>query len=188
MAPRHLTDPSALAALAHPLRRRLMDMLRVYGPATASTLAERTGQAVANISHHLRVLGAADMIEEAPELARDKRERWWRIVTTSVRWSSTDFKDDPAGALVADEAQKVIFDQHTSLAKAWFAATPAEKQGWEDSSFTADKWMRLTPEELAQVSRDIIAVLDKWGNRELPDDGAERSPVLVFTYGLPAQP
>ncbi len=48
-----------LAAMTHPLRRRLLTLLKVDGPAMASTLAERTGQAVGNISHHLRVLGAS---------------------------------------------------------------------------------------------------------------------------------
>ncbi|WP_344937626.1 ArsR/SmtB family transcription factor, partial [Sphaerisporangium flaviroseum] len=88
---RKITDSRVLAALAHPLRRRLMDVLKVYGPSTASMLADRTGQAVANVSHHLRVLGASELIEEAPELARDRRERWWRLVSAGVRWTTADF-------------------------------------------------------------------------------------------------
>lgn len=70
-----------LAALAHPMRRHILAVLRADGPATAGLLAARTGQAVGNISHHLRTLGACGLIEEAPELARDARERWWRPAT-----------------------------------------------------------------------------------------------------------
>ncbi|MFD0784891.1 ArsR/SmtB family transcription factor, partial [Micromonospora azadirachtae] len=83
---RQVTDSRVLAALSHPLRRRLMDVLKVYGSATVGLLAERTGQAPANISHHLKVLAAADLVAEAPELARDRRERWWRLVSRGVRW------------------------------------------------------------------------------------------------------
>jgi DNA-binding transcriptional ArsR family regulator len=188
MTPRQITDKSVLAALAHPLRRRLIDILRVYGPATASTLAERTGQAIGNVSHHLKVLGASELIEEAPELAKDKRERWWRVLNPSIRWSSRDFENDADGLLVADAAQAVIVDQHIALARAWFATSHEEQGSWSDSAFTADKWMRLTVAELAEVGEEIVAVLTKWGSREVPDDGHEREPVMVFAYGMPAKP
>ena len=74
----HVTEPDVLRAVAHPLRRRLLDVLRVDGPQTASLLAEHTGEAVGNVSHHVRVLQRAGLVEAAPELARDRRERWWR--------------------------------------------------------------------------------------------------------------
>ena len=93
---RHVTDSRVLAALAHPLRRRLMDVLKVYGPCPVGLLAERTGQAPANVSHHLKVLAAADLVLEAPELARDRRERWWRLRDRAIRWSTADFDGDPA--------------------------------------------------------------------------------------------
>ena len=70
-----MTDARVLTAMAHPLRRRLLDVLRVHGPGTASVLAERTAQAVGNVSHHMRILAEAGLVEEAPELARDRRER-----------------------------------------------------------------------------------------------------------------
>lgn len=39
---RQVTDSRVLAALSHPLRRRLMDVLKVHGPSTVGQLAERT--------------------------------------------------------------------------------------------------------------------------------------------------
>ena len=45
-AARTITDSRVLAAMAHPLRRRLLDALKVDGPSTASMLANRTGQAI----------------------------------------------------------------------------------------------------------------------------------------------
>ena len=67
-----IKDAAVLKAIAHPLRRRLLDVLRVDGPSMPSVLARATGQAVANVSHHLRVLAEAGLIEEAPELARNR--------------------------------------------------------------------------------------------------------------------
>ncbi|HEY4018151.1 MAG TPA: helix-turn-helix domain-containing protein, partial [Pseudonocardiaceae bacterium] len=95
---RRITDSKVLAAMAHPLRRRLLDVLKVYGPATVSALAEHTGQAVGNISHHMKVLSAAALVEQASELAHDRRERWWRLRTGSLSWSWQDFDNDPAAS------------------------------------------------------------------------------------------
>ena len=75
-ANRRPADPSVIAAIHHPLRRRLIDLLGVDGPATASQLAERTGELVGNISHHLKVLHEAGLVE------RDRRGTWmwYRVV------------------------------------------------------------------------------------------------------------
>ena len=47
-----------VAASGHPVRRRLLELLGVDGPATACQLAERTGELVGNVSHHLKMLAA----------------------------------------------------------------------------------------------------------------------------------
>jgi DNA-binding transcriptional ArsR family regulator len=185
---RRITDSRVLAALAHPLRRRLMDVLKVDGPSTASMLAERTGQAVANVSHHLRVLGASELIEEAPELARDRRERWWRLVSASVRWSTADFGDDPAAAAIAAAVESLNLDHHVTLVRAWFAAGEQEREAWQDSAFSTDKWLRLTPAELSELSQEIIQLLERWATREIPGDGQRRDPVFVFSVGVPGRP
>jgi DNA-binding transcriptional ArsR family regulator len=185
---RQVTDSRVLAALAHPLRRRLMDVLKVDGPSTVSMLAERTGQAVANVSHHLRVLGGCDLIEEAPELARDRRERWWRLVSAGVRWSTTDFGEDPAALAVANAAESLNLDRHAGLVRSWYAAAEERRREWGDAAFSTDKWLRLTPAELTELAQQIIELLESWGNREILDDGQRREPVFLFAHGVPAQP
>jgi DNA-binding transcriptional ArsR family regulator len=187
--PRQITDLRALSALSHPLRRRMMDVLKLDGPATASRLAERTGQAVGNISHHLKVLAGADLVEEVPELARDRRERWWRLTSDSVRWSSRDFADDTAAAAVAAAALSLNLDRHLSLVRESMAAAEhPDRNEWQENAFAVDRWLRLTPDELGQVSREVIELFDRWSRRETPDDGRRREPVFVFAHGVPAQP
>lgn len=78
-ANRRTADTSVIAAVHHPLRRRLIDLIGAEGSSTASRLAEAAGELVGNVSHHLKVLAAAGVIEEAPELAKNRRERWWRM-------------------------------------------------------------------------------------------------------------
>jgi DNA-binding transcriptional ArsR family regulator len=185
---RQIADSQVLAAMAHPLRRRLMDVLKVHGPATASLLAGRTDQAVANVSHHVRVLQSSGLIEEVPELARDKRERWWRLVSASLRWSSEDFAQDPASAAIAAAAESLNLDHHAGLVRGWFAVDEEHRAGWQDAAFSTDKWLHLTPAELAELSHQVIDLLESWATRDVPDDGQQRDPVFVFAYGVPAQP
>jgi DNA-binding transcriptional ArsR family regulator len=185
---RQVTDSRVLAAMAHPLRRRLMDVFKVHGPSTVGMLAERTDQAPANVSHHLKVLAAADLVTEAPELARDRRERWWNLVSRGVRWSSTDFGADPADRAVADAATSLNLDRHVALARAWHAADETAQAAWGEAPFSSDRWLHLTPAELTELGQEINTVLARWADRQLPDDGVERQPVFVFVHGVPARP
>ena len=184
---RQVTDSRVLAAMAHPLRRRLMDVLKVYGPATASALADRTDQAVANISHHLKVLAGAGLVVAAPELAKDRRERWWRLAAPSLRWATADFDDEPARQAVAEAAVSLTLDRHVGLARTWYASRE-QRPAWQGAAFSADQWLRLTPTELGAMEEEILAVFDRWARRETPADGQVREPVFLFVYGVPAQP
>src|SRR5882757_1839089 len=129
---RQIKDAKVLAAMAHPLRRRLLDVLKVEGPSTVGSLAQYTGQAVGNVSHHLRVLAESELVEEAPELARDRRERWWRRTSARMRWSPQDFRDDP----VADAAVSLNLDHAVSIARAWFASREGYGEEWHEASFS----------------------------------------------------
>jgi DNA-binding transcriptional ArsR family regulator len=185
---RQVGESRVLVAVAHPLRRRLMDILRVDGPATASMLSERTGEAVGNISHHLKVLGASQLIEEAPELARDRRERWWRLVSDGLRWSTSQFAGDPAGEVIASAAESMNLDHHMGMVRSWLASGRGLSGPWSEAAFSTDHWLRLSPDELRELSRELIALLDRWANRPVPDDGVAREPVYVFAHGVPGQP
>lgn len=185
---RQITDSRVLAAMAHPLRRRLLDILRVDGPATASMLAERTGQAVGNISHHLHTLAACELVAEAPELARDKRERWWQLVSTGTRWSSRDFGGDTAAEAIELAAASLGLDRQIGFVRAFSAAPAEERDWWGEGPYSTDSWLRLTPAELAEFAAEVIALHRRWSEREMPDDGAERRPVFAFARAVPATP
>lgn len=183
-----VTDYRVLAAVAHPLRRRLLDLLRADGPATATTLAARTGAAVGSVSHHARVLAAHGLVLEAPELARDGRERWWRLGDARVSWSTRDFADDPAGAAASSAAEELGLRRQLELLDGWRSRTATADPAWVDAAHSTDMWMRLTPDELRTMSAELDALLQAWRTRALPDDGAEREAVFVFARAFPARP
>ena len=176
-----------LAAIAHPLRRRLMDVLRVHGPQTASLLSERTGSAVGNVSHHVRVLAEVGLLEEVPELARDRRERWWRMVSLGLRWNDADFDSDPAGAVAAAAATSLVLQRQIELTHAWLAVADAQP-AWRQAALSSDAWMLLSADELAELAEEFNELLGRWRIRAQRDDGVERSPVFVYGRGFPATP
>jgi DNA-binding transcriptional ArsR family regulator len=185
---RSITDSNVLAAMAHPVRRRILDLLKLDGPATASALAQATGEAVGNISHHLKALATADLIEEAPELAKDRRERWWRRTSPTLWWSSADFTEDAAGEAVARALESLNLERQMGHVRRW-ADQPQDVQArWTRGPFSTDTWLRVTDEELAEFAAEIIALFLKWAERDLPDDGQIRETVFAFARGVPGRP
>lgn len=173
--------------MANPFRSRMLDALAVDGASTASALAKRTGQAVGSASHHLKVLSAAGLVEEAPELARDRRERWWRLVAPSTRWSRADFADGAGAVAAAMAAESLALQRQFERARDWLAN--AESAGpWDAAAFATQFWISLSRDELAELSEQLVALLATWRHREIPDNGAEREDVFVFARGFPAQP
>ncbi len=185
---RTVTDAQALSAMANPWRSRILDVLAVDGPATASQLAERTGLAVGSASHHLKVLDQAGLVEEARDLARDKRERWWRLVSRSTRWSRSEFADDAGAVTAALAAESLALQRQYERARDWLGAG-GDNPEWEAAAFATQTWLKLSPEELADLSREVLALIDRWRERLDADaDRPDRRPILIFTRGFPADP
>jgi DNA-binding transcriptional ArsR family regulator len=186
--PVHITSSSVLAAMSHPTRRRLLDVLAVVGPSMVSTMADRTGLAVGSVSHHLGVLAAAGLVTEAPELARDRREHWWRRATDGVQWSTRDFEGDAAASVVAEAAVSLNLEHHVEKVRAWRARADEASPAWLDAAFASDFWLELTPDELTRLSVELNELLVRWKDRPAPEGGDAREPVFVFAHGIPAAP
>lgn len=110
------------------------------------------------------------------------------MVSASLRWSTTAFRENPAAEAVASAAESLNLEHHVAMVRDWQAASEADLQTWGETPFSASKWLRLTPEELAELSGEVFALLERWGAREAPDDGQRRDPVFAFAFGVPAQP
>ncbi|MFC5832894.1 winged helix-turn-helix domain-containing protein [Nonomuraea insulae] len=98
-----ISDPQVLKVVAHPLRVRLLGLLRSDGPATASELGRRVGESSGSTSYHLRELFKYGFIEEDDE-RRDGRERRWRARHRYTSWNSRELTGTPEGR----EAVKIM--------------------------------------------------------------------------------
>jgi DNA-binding transcriptional ArsR family regulator len=191
---RTLTEARAVTALANPARSRLLDSLTAQGPATASVLAERTGMAVGSISHHMRVMATAGLVEEAPELARDGRERWWRRAARSITWGRSTLPQDAESqrqAVAAEEFMLARQVERARGARAWLGRSEANEE-WGRAELATDFWLRLTPDELSELGDEINALVGRWKERgeagEARGDAEEREHVFLFARAFPSQP
>lgn len=186
-ANRRRAEPSVLAAIHHPLRRRMLDLIHLDGPATASRLAEATGELVGNISHHLKVLSAAGVIEEAPELAKNRRERWWRVAdTSSYSWSIADAKGDPAAELVAATAEDANLAHHVGKVRQWFDMRYEFDEPWVRAAYATERWLTLTPSRLDELSERIEELIGEYADE--PSEGDDAHKIFFFAHAVPARP
>jgi DNA-binding transcriptional ArsR family regulator len=179
-----------VAASHHPVRRRLLEVLGVDGPATASHLAERTGELVGNVSHHLKMLARAGLVEEAPELAKDRRERWWRHVPLSLSWSLADVRGDPVGEAVAVAAEHENAELHLGRVREWMAARDGSErydEAWTQAAFSTETWVHATPEELHDLGEAINALVVEF-RASHHEPGPGRETCFVFAHGVPSAP
>lgn len=173
--PENLTDPRALRGYAHPLRMRLLGLLRQEGPLTATQAAARLGETVPNCSFHLRQLGKYGLVERAP--GADARERPWRATAPVTAWD-----DDAEGA---GELTGVLLGQFQRRAEAYAATRSAEPPEWRAVTGFADEVVRVTADELASLRTELRALLGRYaaGGGPRPDGSRDVQVIQMF---LPA--
>lgn len=105
--------PEVVAALANPVRLKLLYEITAAGRARTSDLAQAVELAPNKVSYHLKKLGAAGVVTKQP--GDDARETWWSAVPGG--WQV----DDPelAPGLTAALA---LLDQHVRDRSEAFAA------------------------------------------------------------------
>lgn len=188
-----VTDAAALQGLAHPLRLRLLGLLRVYGPSTATKLAVRCGESSGLTSYHLRQLAAAgfvvdaDATDLAEHAATGGRERWWKAARRSTYTQSPPAHDVAAVAATEDYLHAVL-SAHVDSARRWLSNAYAWPQEWQDASTFSDIPLRLTLAEARQLEIDVAALLARY-RRNDPDlhPGTEGVPVEAIVYAAQYQ-
>lgn len=162
----------ALKALAHPLRVRIFSELTSFGPATASTLAERLGESSGSTSYHLRQLEKHGYVREDPDRG-NARDRWWERVPGPIELADASFADAPgareAGALVE---RQFIENENQRFADYWSRRDSLPEE-WKRATQSGSASLRLTPEELTRLGDEVWAVLARYRTDE-PSEGARR--------------
>jgi hypothetical protein len=178
----------AVAATAHLLRRRLLDLIDVYGPATTPQLAGRTGQGARVVAHHLGILRDAELIEQAAGPAGDRDAQPWRMSAAASRTMTNELPADPVSKAVVLAALMVTGERHNEVFSGWMTAREGFEGDWRASAFASDSWLWLSPAELGELREQVCELLDRWARRTLPEDDQDRRPVLVVAQAVRAEP
>lgn len=183
----NVSDPSALRALAHPLRLRMLGVLRIDGPQTVGALGDRLDAAPGSVSYHLGTLERHGFVEQAPDLARDGRERWWRASADVTTFEPADLQHDPAQRVAGRAMRQALVQRYAADQLAYLEIEETLAPEWIAAATTGDDHAWLTPAELRAFSDELEAVAARWharSDRERPDAAPVR--VVYATYRQPS--
>jgi DNA-binding transcriptional ArsR family regulator len=186
---RRITDLGTLKALAHPLRMKLYRGLTVARVATASQLAEQVDEAVSLVSYHLRKLAEHGLIEEAEPQSGDGRERWWQPASDGVSIRDEDFRDAPEKAAAHTAASRFFAEQRMDMYRRWLDERAHWSPEWNRTAQSSEATLRLTADELAELTKEMLALLHKYDEQgraaETAGHTEGRENVAVHTYAFP---
>ena len=178
-----LTDERAMAALAHPLRMRLLVLLRADGPATATRLAERVQESSGVTSYHLRRLADVGLVVEDHERGT-RKERWWRAAHEITSWSAADFLASPSARQASVSWRRESNRLRSHLVEQWLAEEPDWDKAWVDAAGSDDSLLVMTPDSLRAMTAEIWAVVERY-RRDPAPDGPDTARVLWFQHKVP---
>jgi DNA-binding transcriptional ArsR family regulator len=155
-------DLVGLRALAHPLRVQIFDALSTYGSFTASGLAERLGESSGATSYHLRQLEKHGFVREVEGMGTS-RERWWERTPGAINIGSEEATATPAGRSAATMIfRQMRYTEEQMISDFVEKAADEMPQEWLDGSAISTMNTRLTPEQLKEFTREMMALTDKY--------------------------
>lgn len=173
-----------LKALSHPVRVRMLGLLRVDGPATATTLATRLGLNTGATSYHLRQLAQHGLIVD-DEARGNGRERWWKAAHDATKTSS-DVSRDQEGAATIDAYLQSVVVVMTDLLQRAMEERPVLPEEWRQASTFSDWVIKLTParaQALIQAMGDDLQAVDE----DTDDPAAADFVIQVHGFPLPGR-
>ena len=162
MPPRELpklSDPRMLRGIAHPMRNRILEEMSAGGPMRAADVAERLSIPANQASFHLRQLAKYGLVEEAPELARDGRDRVWRAAHESgLSVNLEDLAKEEGGkAAVTVFRRQWTADAHAAIDR---ADRPAKQK--DSIVAVSTHAVRLSKAEAQELAGEINDLVDEW--------------------------
>jgi DNA-binding transcriptional ArsR family regulator len=178
-------DMTSLKALAHPLRVQILDTLSQYGPATSSGLAARLGESSGATSYHLRQLAKHDFVREVAGRG-SARERWWERSPGGITLNVRELAGTVAGRVVSDMVMRQWQQNKESLVMDFLMhgldVLPGE---WTDASTTLTANLRLTVDQLRELTEDLSARINEFGDRYRGKNEPGSRPVQVQFNAFP---
>lgn len=179
-------DARSIRGLAHPLRLKILGLLRTEGPATATRLAARLSLNSGATSYHLRQLAAYGFIVEEARRGTD-RERWWRAAHASTYFDREALSSDETGEAFLRSVGQIYAERIQRAADERSTLPPA----WQEASWFSDWVLLLTPAETRQLTGELMEVIQRY-RRHDPESPApappDSLPVSLQVQAIPNVP
>ena len=155
-------DPRLLRAIAHPVRNRILAELSATGTMRAADVARELEIPANQASFHLRQLAKYGLVVEAPDEARDKRDRVWKVAEErGMRVNLAELEASPGG-----KAAVSVFVR-TAIAKGYRTIEQAYATSADEGTVrtVTDQSLRLTKAEAGELAAELDQVLQTWAAR-----------------------
>jgi DNA-binding transcriptional ArsR family regulator len=181
-------DRAALAMLAHPLRARLLDELRVGGPATATTLAAVLQTNSGATSYHLRKLAQVALVVDAGD-GRGRRRLWSASTEPRPRHEGPGNDTGDTGDSDADAEAALgwlardYLHHFSDRAEQWLDTQDRWPDAWREQVGLSDHLVQVTAAQLSTLRKDLAEVLERYRRIGAGNPDAKR--VSVYLCPLP---
>jgi hypothetical protein len=165
--------PEQLKALTHPVRVRMLGMLRIDGSATATSLAARLGLNS----------GATSFITDDAERGNG-RERWWKAAHQSTT-TGPESEYDAEGEETLDTYLQSVAVVLTETLQRAVEERPLLPEEWRAASEFSDYVIRLTPARARQLLETLSEVLQSTDDEA--EDGATEFVVQLTAFPYPGR-
>jgi DNA-binding transcriptional ArsR family regulator len=173
-------DVAGLRALSHPTRLRMLGMLRIDGPATATSLATRLGINTGQTSYHLRQLAQHGFVVDDTERGNG-RERWWKAAHQSTLATTTPTRPEDQEAM--DAYMQTVAVIYTQQLQAAVEEAPLLPREWRDASTLSDYHVRVTAKHAEALTTQMHELF-----MELREDADDDPDATDFVFQFQAFP
>lgn len=156
-----LSDLRTLRAYTHPLRMRLVHLLRGEGPLTATQAAALLGETSGSTSFHLRQLARYGVVEETGD--GKGRQKPWRCVVDVT--SFPDESESPGQAALAESLRMARAQRYFNQVLRAIGRAHREPRSWQRASRFEDVRLVVTARELDTITKAVDEVLGPYRER-----------------------
>jgi DNA-binding transcriptional ArsR family regulator len=155
-----LTDPTAIRALAHPVRLDLLDLLVAIGPATAAQCGRVLGVSQASCSFHLRQLAKYGLVHDAGP-GQDRRERRWQAADGNLTVAVAGVGD----GLARQQLERLVIEREMQAILGYAERTDGEFPRWQHKAGIVSAVAVMSPDEAAAVKEQWKALIEPYVTR-----------------------
>lgn len=143
--------------LAHPLRSRLVALLRTQGPATATSLAADLGTNSGATSYHLRALERAGLVVDTGQ--GEGRRRLWEAAAERSDISPGEVAEDADADTALGWLERDWLRHFADKFGAWLEVRHRWPRSWQDAATMGDHSILVTDAQLAELDARVAELV-----------------------------